>query len=44
MATVVSKLEDRVDSIDVKLTSIVNVVKLLQKYTETRDDQYEKER
>lgn len=40
----VSKLEERVDGIDVKMTSLLNVVKLLQKYTETRDDQYEKEK
>ena len=29
---------------DVKITSLINVVKLLQKYTSTRDDQYEKEK
>ena len=44
MGTVVGKLQERVDGIDVKLTSLVNVVKLLQRYTETKDDQYEKER
>ena len=41
---VVGKLQERVDGIDVKLTSLINVVKLLQRYTETKDDQYEKER
>lgn len=30
---VVSKLSERVEGIDIKLTSIVNVVKLLQRYT-----------
>jgi hypothetical protein len=33
-----------VDGIEVKLTSLINVVRLVQRYTETRDDQYEKER
>jgi hypothetical protein len=28
----------------VKLSSLFNVVKMLQRYTETRDDQYEKEK
>ena len=44
LPAVVSKLEERVDGIDVKMTSLLNVVKLLQKYTETRDDQYDKEK
>jgi hypothetical protein len=44
LASVISKLEERVDGIDVKMTSLVNVVKLLQKYSETKDDQYEKEK
>jgi len=29
----VSKMNERIDGIEVKLTSITNVVKLLQKYT-----------
>jgi hypothetical protein len=33
-----------VDGIDVKLTNLINIVKLLQKYTTTKDDQYEKEK
>ena len=44
ITSVVGHLEERVDSIDVKLTSLYNVVKLLQKYSETRDDQYQKEK
>jgi hypothetical protein len=44
LPSVVSKLAERVDGVEVKLTSLVNVVKLLQRYTETRDDQYEKEK
>jgi hypothetical protein len=36
----VGKLVERVDGIEVKLTSLINVVKLVQRYTETRDDQY----
>lgn len=44
LGSVVGRLEERVDGIDVKLTSLVNVVRLLQRYTETKDDQYEKER
>ena len=32
------------DGIEVKLTSLINVVRLVQRYTETRDDQYEKEK
>ena len=41
---VVSKLTDRVDSIEIKMTSLTNVVKLMQKYTESKDEQYEKEK
>ena len=33
LPAVVSKLEERVDGIDVKMTSLLNVVRLLQKYT-----------
>lgn len=40
----VAKLAERVDGIEVKLTSLINVVRLVQRYTETRDDQYEKEK
>ena len=44
IASVIAKLEERVDGIDVKMTSLVNVVKLLQRYSEAKDDQYEKEK
>ena len=41
---VVGKLSERVDGIEVKMVSLSNVVKLLQKYTESKDEQYEKEK
>ena len=38
----VAKISDRVDGLEIKIVSITNIVKLLQKYTETKDEQYEK--
>jgi hypothetical protein len=44
IGSTVAKLAERVDGIEVKLTSLINVVRLVQRYTETKDDQYEKEK
>lgn len=42
LGKVVADMSERIDGIEIKIVSITNIVKLLQKYTETKDMQYEK--
>lgn len=42
LGRVVGKLGDRIDGLEIKIVSITNIVKLLQKYSESKDEQYEK--
>lgn len=37
-----SKLSERVEGIEIKIVTITNIVKLLQKYSESKDEQYQK--
>ena len=37
MGQVVSKISERVDGLEIKIVSMTNIIKLLQKYTETKD-------
>jgi hypothetical protein len=40
LGKIVARLVDRIDGIEIKMVNVVNVVKLLQKYTEMKDTQY----
>jgi hypothetical protein len=42
LGKVVALLAERIDGVEVKMVNITNIVKLLQKYSETKDIQYEK--
>lgn len=37
LGNVVAKISDRVDGIEIKIVSMTNIIKLLQKYTEKKD-------
>lgn len=40
----IAQLSDRVDGIEIKIVNVTNIIKLFQKYTESKDNQYEKEK
>lgn len=40
LGKVVALLAERIDGVEVKMVNITNIVKLLQRYSETKDMQY----
>jgi hypothetical protein len=44
LGKVIAQLATRLDGVEIKVVNVTNIVKLLQKYTETKDIQYEKEK